>query len=238
MLLYYVRHGDPIYVPDSLTPLGKRQAEAVGKRLAMHGIDEIYSSTSVRAYETAVPLSEMVKKDITQLDYFCESEAGKYFGVTKEDGNRTWCYYVPEIKKQFISDEVRALGHNWYEYPEFSKYKFKEGVEFFNQKFDEFMLSLGYEHNRKTHTYKALEENNKNVAIFAHEGMGLAFLSSILDIPYAQLAAHYAMRTTGVTVIKFAQNGDEIIPIMLMFSNDSHIYKEGLPTSYCNTYFV
>ena len=33
MLFFYVRHGDPIYNPDSLTPLGQRQAEAVGKRL-------------------------------------------------------------------------------------------------------------------------------------------------------------------------------------------------------------
>ena len=53
MLFFYVRHGDPIYNPDSLTPLGERQAEAVSKRLAMYGIDKIYSSTSNRAYLTA-----------------------------------------------------------------------------------------------------------------------------------------------------------------------------------------
>ena len=44
MILYYVRHGDPIYNPDSLTELGKRQAEAVAKRLAVHGIDKIFAS--------------------------------------------------------------------------------------------------------------------------------------------------------------------------------------------------
>lgn len=33
MLLFYIRHGDPIYIPDSLTDLGKRQAEAVARRL-------------------------------------------------------------------------------------------------------------------------------------------------------------------------------------------------------------
>ena len=27
MVFFYVRHGDPIYSPDSLTPLGERQAE-------------------------------------------------------------------------------------------------------------------------------------------------------------------------------------------------------------------
>ncbi len=48
MLLYYIRHGDPIYNPDSLTLLGHRQAEAVAKRLSVHVIDEIYASTSNR----------------------------------------------------------------------------------------------------------------------------------------------------------------------------------------------
>ena len=33
MLLYIVRHGDPIYETDSLTERGKMQAEAVGKRM-------------------------------------------------------------------------------------------------------------------------------------------------------------------------------------------------------------
>ena len=31
MLLFCVRHGDPIYDQDSLTPLGHRQAQAVSK---------------------------------------------------------------------------------------------------------------------------------------------------------------------------------------------------------------
>ncbi len=34
MLLYYIRHGDPIYDPDSLTPLGERQSEALRRQTA------------------------------------------------------------------------------------------------------------------------------------------------------------------------------------------------------------
>ena len=41
MLLYYIRHADPIYEPDSLTPLGERQAEALSRRLARFGLDEL-----------------------------------------------------------------------------------------------------------------------------------------------------------------------------------------------------
>ena len=60
MLFIYVRHGAPIYDPDSLTPLGHRQAEAVGKRLALYGLDRIYASTSARAIQTAKPAAELL----------------------------------------------------------------------------------------------------------------------------------------------------------------------------------
>ena len=42
MLFFYIRHGDPIYDPDSLTPLGLRQAEAVAKRLALYGLVAVF----------------------------------------------------------------------------------------------------------------------------------------------------------------------------------------------------
>lgn len=38
MLLFFVRHGDPIYHPDSLTELGERQAEALVKRMGFFGL--------------------------------------------------------------------------------------------------------------------------------------------------------------------------------------------------------
>ena len=64
MLLFFIRHGDPNYFPDQLTPLGHRQAEAVAKRLALYGLDEIYSSSAVRAKETAQPHSAKVSERI------------------------------------------------------------------------------------------------------------------------------------------------------------------------------
>lgn len=238
MLLFYIRHGDPIYNPDSLTPLGKRQAEAVAKRLAVHGIDKIYSSTSNRAYQTAVPLSEITKKEIVKVDFLNESHAWEYFAVPDENGKQEWIYRQSRTRIILAGEKAFNLGYKWYELPEFSEYRFKDGVDFFEKNTDEFMLSLGYEHDRINHCYKAAEENNDRVAIFAHEGMGCAFLSMVLDIPYSRFAAHYTMSHTGMTVIQFDSCGDNIVPRMLCFSNDSHIYKEGLPTSYRNRILI
>ena len=75
MLLFYVRHGDPIYNPDSLTDLGHEQAKALAKRLMLFGVDEIYASTSVRATQTAMPTAKLLKKEIHPCDWAQESVA-------------------------------------------------------------------------------------------------------------------------------------------------------------------
>ena len=58
MLLYIVRHGDPIYETDTLTERGRWQAEAVSKRMQRAGINCVYSSPMGRAVETARPTAE------------------------------------------------------------------------------------------------------------------------------------------------------------------------------------
>lgn len=68
MIFYLIRHGDPIYDPDSLPPLGHKQAEALAKRLALYGLDEIYASSSMRAKMTAEPTCKMLGKEMTVLD--------------------------------------------------------------------------------------------------------------------------------------------------------------------------
>ncbi len=236
MLLFLLRHGDPIYEPDSLTELGQKQAEALSKRLAVYGLDKIYSSTSNRAYQTALPTAKLLNKQITQLDYFNERYAQKYFAPINEKGVPQWIDERMDIKTKFLSQEVYDLGYKWYNHPDFSKYDFKKGIEFFESNYDKFLLSLGYEHNKETHTYKVVKKNTERVAVFAHGNAGGLFISLALDIPYPIYLAHSAMSHTGMTVIDFGEEneGQEIIPRLLQFSNDAHLYKEGMSTKYCN----
>ena len=83
MLLFYLRHGDPIYDPDSLTPLGHRQAEALGRRLARYGLDRIYASSSTRAQLTAKPTCEMLKLEMQILDWTNESYAWQQLAMLR-----------------------------------------------------------------------------------------------------------------------------------------------------------
>ena len=108
MLLFYIRHGDPIYNPDSLTPLGHRQAEAISKRFAVYGLDEIYSSPSTRAKQTAQPTCEVLKKEPTILDWCYESPAcfsTRMIPTSTERGlvSNTITYFRSEFWKKFYN---------------------------------------------------------------------------------------------------------------------------------------
>lgn len=231
MLLFYVRHGDPVYDPDDLTPLGRRQAEAVAKRLALYGIDEIYASSSVRAQLTAHPTAELTKKPVQTLDWCNECYVGQEFFTLNERGEWRWLFQDETTRNMFASREVLSLGKEWYKHDTFSAPRIKKGLERIKRETDAFISSLGYEHDKKECYYHAIAPNERRVALFAHEGFGMVFLSTLLDIPYPLFSTRFGLTHSGMSVIRFS-GGEAVIPCMLQLSNDSHLYKEGLPTRY------
>lgn len=234
MLLYYIRHGDPIYDPDSLTPLGHRQAEAVAKRLSLYGVDRIFASTSTRAIQTAQPTCEMLKKDMELLDFCSEAHAWREMGTENEKGQYTWVFAIDWIRQLFAGNEIRQYGNRWFDHPAIKHLNLEKGITRVQQESDALFASLGYEHDLEKNMYKITRPNDDRIAIFAHQGFGMAFLSCVLDIPYPEFCTHFDMGHTGMTVIEFANSGEYCIPKALMVANDSHLYREGLPTNYGN----
>ena len=238
MILFYVRHGDPIYNPDSLTPLGHRQAEAVAKRLALYGVDRIFASTSNRAMQTAQPTCEILKKDMTTLDFANESHAFADFSVELEPGKRTWVFSEPKMRAILASAEVRNMGDRWTEHPLLAEFHFEKGVQRVQRETDAFIASLGYERVPGTGSYRAVAPNDDRVALFAHQGFGMSFLSAVLGISYPMMSMHFDMSHTGMTAIHFREEADGFArPCVMTLSNDSHLYREGLPTKYGNQYY-
>ena len=237
MLLFYVRHGDPIYDPDSLTPLGHRQAEAVGKMLRSLRIDDVYASTSERAKLTATPLCEIAKKEMTLLDFANEGYAWRDLTCfSKARGCRTWIFFAPEMKEVFHTPEMLSLGQRWYEHPMFKTEEFNDkdygaGIARIQEGTDAFLESLGYK-RVSDGKYEVLSHNDKRVAFFAHQGFGLAFLSCVVGIPYPMFCSHFDICTSGVTVIEFNDDGGYSYPRILTLSSSAHLYREGLPTRY------
>lgn len=236
MLLYYLRHADPIYNPDCITPHGERQAEALAHRLAAHGIDKIFASSAIRAQQTAKPTAELCKKEVTILEWALEGTHWAEGTAPNDAGKLRWAMHLPKYKKLFCSDEVRALGKKWYTHEAFANLPLSKGFGRIDSAADAWLAELGYEHDREGNCYRAVRPNDDRVAFFAHQGFGTAFLSSILDIPYPIYCTHFDIGLSSMTVIEFVciPDTDTVIPKVLTLSNDSHLWRDGLPTRFGN----
>jgi len=237
MLLFYIRHGEPLGVPDhSLTPLGREQAKALAKRLCLFGIDRVFASPTLRTMQTAQPICDLLGKEITPCDWADEGIVWNEFTVPHPKYEHTWVFFDPHYLEIFSSPEVRALGERWYEHPELAGLNFKAGVERVNAAVDEFFLSLGFRHDRENARYEVVGEhlNRDRVALFAHQGFGMSFFSSMLDIPYPMFCTHFDFSHSSMSVINFEPRGKYVYPHVLQTANDSHLYREGIITGYHN----
>ena len=133
-----------------------------------------------------------------------------------------------------MSPEVRVMGREWYTHPAFADTRFEEGMRRIRRECDEFMLSLGYRHDYERAGYVVEQPSQERVALFAHHGFGVAFLSCLLDIPYPDMSVRFDIGHSSMTVINFEGSEGLIFPKVLQLSNDSHLWREGLPTKYHN----
>ena len=227
MIIYYVRHGDPIYDPDSLTELGHKQAAALTERMEALAPDEIYSSTSNRAILTAKPTCEKLKKEPILLDFANEGYAWADLALGKY-----WLFQDKNIINLLATEEIRQMGHSWYNHPVLLPHNFEKGIKRIDNDIDQWLLKLGYKHDRKTGRYEIVKPNNNKIALFAHQGFGLAFLSSLLDIPYPEFITRFDICHTGITAIEFCDYGGFAIPKILTLSNEAHLYQSKVPLNY------
>ena len=228
MRLYYIRHGEPIYEPDSLTSLGEKQAKALVRRLGEVKFDKVFVSSSNRAIQTAIPTCEKQNINYEILDWCNEKYAGEEFMDYDSHGKRYFMKDCDNYKKLFVSREIENLGFSWYEHPAFKDKKCKSGIKRISLKTDEFLEGLGYFHDRENRCFIPKKPNGDTVALFAHEGFGSAFLSNILDIPYPMFCTRFSMCHSGITVVAFDNCDEAFLPKILTYSNDSHIKMAGI----------
>ena len=231
MLLYVIRHADPIYSPDSLTELGHRQAEALAERLAATGLDKIYSSPNMRAQMTAKPTCELLGLGFGIEDWMSENLAWKDFACELEDGSGrfSWTFHRQNTKLKY--DEAIKSGGKWHESRYFKKVNAEAGYRRIAECSDDFTERLGY--RRKNGAYEIIRPNEERVAAFCHQGFGSLWLSYLLDISPHLFLSSFDITHSGVTILEFKNYDDGCTaPKCLCLSDTSHIYKAGLPMRY------
>lgn len=192
----------------------------------------------IRARQTAEPTSILTGKKLEILEWTSENLTWKDFSVEVKSTNknyRTWCFYAPGATAELRSENVTQLGAKWYQAEFFQKWKLdaESGYQRIRHASDDFLASCGYIHT--DNGYRVENDTEERIAVFCHQGFGLSWLGVMLDIPLPIIWTTMDISHSCMTVIRFSNTGNQFcIPRMLMLSNDSHLYAEGLPTKYQN----
>lgn len=232
MLLYIIRHGDPIYSTDSLTEKGKLQAEAVGRRMADAKIDQIYSSPMGRARMTAEPACRLLGLDCHIEDW--AHEIGEEIKTTYPDG-------VIKTISRLQNTVFRENGNINLPYERtcectaISETRMDEAIRTIERNGNDFLERLGYRYENGV--YRILRPNEDKVALFCHAAFGRAWLSILLHIPLHIMWSSFSYTHTGVTVVEFRNNKDGFTaPHCLCYSDMSHLYAHGPDMKYATLY--
>lgn len=230
MLLYIIRHGDPDYATDSLTPKGILQAEAVAKRLHHSGINRIFSSPMGRAKQTAEPACRLLGLDCNVEEW--THEIGQEMFANDPNGKRTSMGGIPSYC--FLENGGIGLPfEKEMEAPVVNQTQMDTVFPYIEENGRDFLEHLGYK--EENGIYRILRPNDDRVALFCHAGFARAWISRLLHIPAQIMWAGFNYCHTGVTILDFKNYPSGITaPRCLCYCDMSHYYKEGLDLLYNN----
>lgn len=222
MRLYIIRHADPDYPNNTITPEGHLEAQALAKRMAAHGLDRIYASPMGRALDTMRYTSELlgipheVEEWTQELSHLkLESPYGRL---------SHWDLPGEVIRSQ----EPLPTHETWKENPYYAGTESPATFERLQAASDEFLKRQGFE--RTGGKYRILRPNQDRVAVFCHGGFGLTWLAHLLEIPLSLVWSGFWMPPSSVTTILFDErSGEWATPRCIGFGDVSHLYAAGLP---------
>ena len=215
MRFLFIRHGEPDYINDCLTPIGRLQAEAAAKRLSGENICEIYASPLGRAQETASYTSKLLRQKITTLDFMREISWG---GEGVPNDGHIWTL----ADRMLNEDNFDFHTDDWREHPYFKNNTVMPCYEKVSAGIDEFLEEQGYRH--KGRRFFCTRENSKTIALFSHGGSGGAALSHILSLPFPYVLCVFPYTYTSVISVDFpSAAGEYVHPRVELFNDAAHI---------------
>jgi broad specificity phosphatase PhoE len=222
--LYIIRHADPDYLNNTITPEGCLEAKALANRLSKEGLDRIYCSPMGRAIHTMQYTAEALKLKAKILEWTQELESLKI--IKKVPWPIEYPWDIPGemlLNKKPLS--LRADGHALFD--ELQGLNVEEKFREIIQYSDEFFNRLGFE--RQGTKYKILFPSNEKVAVFCHGGFGLTWLAHLLNIPLTTMWSSFWLSPSSVTTILFEQrSANWAVPRCIGLGDTSHLYESDL----------
>lgn len=219
MRIIFVRHGEPDYVRDCLTPLGHLQARAAAERLAHEGIEAVYSSPMGRARETAAYTAQRLGLPVQILDFMHELRWGSADGAPLFSDGHPW-----DIADELIRQDWDLTRPDWPAHPFFSRNLVTESAAKAGRETDRFLETLGYSRQGNYYRCDAKDGPQRTVAVFCHGGSSTAALAQLFSLPFPYLCAAVHLDFTGLFIVRLTKrSGSLCLPIAELCGDDRHI---------------
>lgn len=223
MRLYIIRHADPDYDNNTITPAGHLEAQALATHLAGLGLDRIYCSPLGRALDTARYTADLLKLEII-TEKWTRELSGWRIDQPPWDAFAAWDYPGELIRAQ----EPYPNHDTWHTLTPFHNPEFRQQFEELKKCSDDFIKRQGYE--REGGRYRIITPNREKIAIFCHGGFGLAWLAHLLELPLTLVWSGFWLAPSSVTTVLFDERSPEwAVPRCIGLGDVSHLHKAGLP---------
>lgn len=235
MKLIIVRHGDPDYEHDTLTPTGWEEAKLVSERISRLDVKEFYVSPLGRAQDTASCTLQKMGRSATTCDWLREFQPKIMRPDVTDNRSITWDW----LPADWTKDENYFRRDLWYTTDIMREGKVKEEYDWVIKNFDELLASHGYLRNGEYYDVK--EANNDTLVFFCHFGLECVLLSHLMNVSPMILWHHTVAAPTSVTTIYTEERRKGIASFRVgSFGDISHLYVSDRDPSFsarfCETY--
>ena len=194
MRILIIRHGEPNYELDCLTPNGVRQAQKLAERLKNVDISAIYTSTMGRARETAQIAMEGRGVPITECDWLRE------FNVEVRDKDLPDAVPVWDIlPKNWTKEKICYDKDDFYNAEGISDSEVKTRYDAVKAGVDSVLAEHGLE--RRGEIYHVTKDHDKTIAFFCHFGATCVTLSHLIGISPIVTLQGFSAEPTAITTV-------------------------------------
>lgn len=225
MGIIFIRHGDPNYEQDTITERGRREAEALSKRVLKWDIDAFYCSPLGRARDTAEVSLKKLGRTAEVHDWLREFNA---LILDPETGRRRIPWdFMPSYWTN--KPELYDKDH-WHESDVMKTGQVSEEYERVCGGLDSILKGYGY--IRKDGIYTTEKGCGKTIVFFCHLGVQFAMLSHLFGISAPAIWQNFFVAPTSVTELVTEERiKGEAIFRCKRIGDISHLYAEGIEPS-------
>lgn len=234
MRILIIRHGDPDYEIDSLTPKGRVEAALLADRLKNENIGTFYVSPLGRARDTAKYTLDAVGKTAETMPWLREFHAPVNDIHTGE--KRIPWDMLPE---DWTAVEEYYSEKDWHTSPMMMSGDVAAEAERVAHGIDGILARHGYE--REGRIYRAVRPNRETVALFCHFGVECVMLGHILGLSPVVLWHGFCAAPTSVTTLTSEERRNGTASFrMNAFGDTGHLYaggeKPAFAARFCETF--